>query len=191
MVTVVVKIADGPTDYSEYTITINISEFQKKQIRGMTVNDGYWSNLASSSLVQTWTDYIYSLTPSASTTRFASGTWKATGSVTRYVVYANNTDVKIEIPTNLQVKSLSLIGYGGATFGLSSEGATVEAIGSNAFATDGTANTLSEVKFELTNHVVGTPLTVSVNDVYCRFYIVFTYEELADVTAPTLTAQKH
>jgi uncharacterized protein YlzI (FlbEa/FlbD family) len=71
-------IVDGPVSSDEYRITVHITDKRKKQIRGTTLNDGYWSNIGSST-VQSWTDYIYSLNPSGNSTRFTNGTWSTNG----------------------------------------------------------------------------------------------------------------
>ena len=189
IVTVIVTIKHGPTDSAEYTVTINVNDLLKKQIRGTVTSDGYWANVSTSSLVQSWTDYIYSLTPADTSTRFSNGTWIPTGGLTHYGFYANNTSVALNIPTNFKVSSVSFIGYGTATFGLTSDGATVNPVTPTSFDETASANQLDEVKFSITDHVTGTPLGFTVSNVYCRFYVVFSYSELADVTAPVMVAQ--
>ncbi|MFB6342188.1 pectinesterase family protein [Saccharicrinis sp. FJH62] len=189
VVVVTARIMHGATDFADYKVTITINDLMKKQIRGTTENDGYWANVASSSLVQSWTDYIYTLTPADTSTRFGNGTWRPTGGSTLYGFYANNSLVSLSIPTNFNVASVSLIGYGTATFGLSSEGATITPLTSGTFDEAASADQLDEVKFSISDHVTGTPLNISVDKVYCRFYVVFSYKEEVDVNAPVLVDQ--
>ncbi|MFB6320599.1 pectinesterase family protein [Saccharicrinis sp. FJH54] len=189
VVEVTARISNGPTDYADYKITVNVNDLLKKQIRGTTDNDGYWTTVGTSSLVQSWTDYIYTLTPDVASTRFGSGTWRPTGGSTRYGFYAGNSSVSLVVPSNYNVASVSLIGYGAATFGLTTEGATVTALTSASFDETASANQLDEVRFSVSDHTTGSPLIISVNDVYCRFYVVFSYSEEADVTAPVLVEQ--
>lgn len=189
VVKVIGTIAHGAAATANYTIIININDLLKKQIRGEEKNNGYWTNVASSSLVQMWTDYIYSVTPTESSSRFASGTWRSVDGSTQYVFYAKNANATLTIPSNFKISSISLIGYGAGTIGLSSEGATVTAVTATKFDDAATATQLDEIKFSIENHAAGTPLEFSVDDVYTRFYIVFSYEKLEDVTAPVLVNQ--
>lgn len=188
IIKVFVKIIDGPVTSDEYLITINVNNNLKKQIRGTTINDGVWTGINNSSSIQSWTDYIYTLTPQETDTRFSNGSYSFNGS-THYGFYANNAHVKINFPSYFAIKNITLIGYGAATFGLSSEGSTVNTSVKNAFDAASTSSQPDEVQFVLNGHIPGKPLDLTVSDTYCRFYIIINYEKTDDVTAPYLLTQ--
>lgn len=185
---VTATISDGPSASQDYPLTIFVTDHLKKQIRGTTSNDGVFTKVASSSAVQYWTDYMYTLTPDATSVRFSSGTWRQSGEETHYVFYAKSAEVNIETPTFFHIKAVTLVGYGPANFELSSEGATVTA-SKSGFKDASSANNLDQISFNLSQHTPGKPLQLTIGDENCRFYLVLHYQEVADVSAPFLVAQ--
>ena len=88
-----------------------------------------------------------------------------------------------------KIATISFVGYGAASFGVSSEGATVTPSATSSFDTASGSNQLDEVVFTIDNHTAGKPINIATNDTDCRFYVVFGYQELADTKAPVLVSQ--
>lgn len=189
LVVVTARISNGPTAYADYTVQVQINDFMKKQLLGTTVNEGYWTNLASSSFVKVWTDYIYSVTPNASTLRFYNYSWTPSGSNPVYCFYGNTADLNLTIPTNMEVYSVNLIGFGSGPFSLKSDGATVTALTDTIFSTAATADIPGEILYNIANHTAGKPINIKIGANYSRFYIILRYKLVADVAAPVLVDQ--
>lgn len=187
IVKVSANITDGAT-IADYTVTINMNDVNKKLIRGTSENDGTWTTV-NTSAVQSWTDYVYSVSPNSSSTKFSNGSWVTSAGNAIYGFQANNSTDTISFPSNFKVSAVSIIGYGAATLNLNSAGATVTPPAPTAFSDNSSASQPEEVKFTLENHTPGSPLILNVSNTDCRFFIVLNYQKEIDATAPQLIYQ--
>ena len=186
---VVAKISDGNIAYENYEIIINATENRKHQIQGTIEDDGTWTNVGSSSNTKLWTDYIYTLRPAETSTRFYNTSWTGADGVKRFGIIANDASVSIEIPSYFKIHSVSFIGYDGGTIELSCDSAAITSPETPNFNANATGSQPDEIKFVVNDHTPGTPLTFSVNGSDCKMYLVLSYTEVDDITAPLLVEQ--
>ncbi len=189
VVIITATIKHGSVATADYNIEIEVNDLLKKQLLGSTTNDGYWNNSGASSSLKNWTDYIYTMTPAITSTTFTNSTWTPTGGSQIYCFSANAANFNLAIPTNMQVAKVSVIGYGASTFSLKSGLAVISALTDTTFITSANANTNGEIKYNLTNHIAGTPLNITTGAGNSSFYVVLGYRLVADVDAPILVNQ--
>lgn len=188
VIKVIAKISDGDVDYADYQLIIKVFENKKKQIRGTIEDDGFWTAIENSASTKQWTDYIYTLSPTAASTKFYGASWTHADGELRYGIIANNATATIIIPSYYKINAVSFLGFGAATISLSSEGATITS-SENSFNTAANANQLDELKYTINSHTPGTPLIFNVSNTDCKMYIILNYTEVADVTSPAPVSQ--